>query len=261
MLKPGQNRKQRAFTLIELLVVIAIIAILAAILFPVFGRARENARRSSCMSNMKQIGLGIMQYTQDYDEAYPPAAWNPGVEQDDPSMPGRRYALAAGGLCASGYCVTWMDIIYPYVKSVQLFACPSARYDEENPSYGYSNAISARNITNYDSTLGGSRNNIPLKLAAVLRPAEIYTVVEYNYSAAYYANPYEVGRQARGALSNQKRVIPHLGGANVTFADGHVKWVNAQVIKAIPDVNTRCVLASPDPGYAYCDKNWNPLIP
>src|SRR5438874_7363740 len=65
------RRTQSAFTLIELLVVIAIIAILAAILFPVFGRARENARRSSCQSNLKQLGIAIMQYTQDYDERMP----------------------------------------------------------------------------------------------------------------------------------------------------------------------------------------------
>jgi prepilin-type N-terminal cleavage/methylation domain-containing protein len=65
------SKSHSAFTLIELLVVIAIIAMLAAILFPVFGRARENARRSSCQSNLKQIGLGIMQYTQDYDERLP----------------------------------------------------------------------------------------------------------------------------------------------------------------------------------------------
>src|SRR5689334_5202516 len=71
------NRRQAAkpgFTLIELLVVIAIIAILAAILFPVFARARENARRASCQSNLKQIGLGIMMYTQDYDETFPRSA-------------------------------------------------------------------------------------------------------------------------------------------------------------------------------------------
>lgn len=71
MVKNSSKSTGKGFTLIELLVVIAIIAILAAILFPVFARARENARRSSCMSNMKQIGLGLMQYTQDYDEKLP----------------------------------------------------------------------------------------------------------------------------------------------------------------------------------------------
>lgn len=90
----------RAFTLIELLVVIAIIAILAAILFPVFARARENARRSSCQSNLKQIGLGFMQYTQDYDESMPS---------------GRNYVTGN----------FWMDDINPYIKSYQLFQCPS----------------------------------------------------------------------------------------------------------------------------------------
>jgi prepilin-type N-terminal cleavage/methylation domain-containing protein len=73
----SKPKKKFGFTLIELLVVIAIIAILAAILFPVFGRARENARRSSCQSNLKQIGLGAMQYTQDYDEQYLPR-WTDG---------------------------------------------------------------------------------------------------------------------------------------------------------------------------------------
>jgi prepilin-type N-terminal cleavage/methylation domain-containing protein len=69
-----QKPDRKGFTLIELLIVIEIIAILAAVLFPVFGRARENARRSSCQSNLKQIGMGLLQYTQDYDESYP-AAW------------------------------------------------------------------------------------------------------------------------------------------------------------------------------------------
>lgn len=99
--------KRRGFTLIELLVVIAIIAILASILFPVFGRARENARRASCLSNMKQMGLGIMQYTQDYDETYPQAYWYP----NDSSS-------------AGGY-AHWSGTIQPYVKSNQLFVCPS----------------------------------------------------------------------------------------------------------------------------------------
>src|SRR4051812_20391972 len=97
---------KKGFTLIELLVVIAIIAILAAILFPVFGRARENARRASCMSNMKQIGLGVMQYTQDYDERYPM----------------RYYGGAPTGAIQEAN--SWRRQIYPYVKSAQLFSCP-----------------------------------------------------------------------------------------------------------------------------------------
>ena len=94
-----------AFTLIELLVVIAIIAILAAILFPVFARARENARRSSCQSNVKQILLGVLQYTQDYDENYP-------LTQN--SVTGAPDSIR-----------TWYNLAQPYVKSTQIFSCPS----------------------------------------------------------------------------------------------------------------------------------------
>jgi len=251
---------RKGFTLIELLVVIAIISILAAILFPVFARARENARRASCMSNLKQIGLGVMMYTQDYDEKYPPAAWNPGVEQTDSAMPGKRFAISTA-VCASGYCVSWMDIIYPYVKSVQVFVCPSARYSPDNPSYGYSNAISGKQITNYNSTLSGTLNWIPLSMSAVQRPSEIITLLDYNYSASYYANPYEVGRAARSTAINQLRVIPHLDGTNVAYADGHVKWINGAILRNIPDDNTRCNLATVPASDAYCDRNWNPLIP
>src|SRR5690606_34634754 len=93
---------RRGFTLIELLVVIAIIALLAAILFPVFGRARENARRSSCSSNMKQLALGLMQYVQDHDERLPNYRGN-NSSTDKP---------------------LWQDIVLPYVKSKQIFRCP-----------------------------------------------------------------------------------------------------------------------------------------
>lgn len=106
--KVGANSGARqGFTLIELLVVIAIVAILASILFPVFARARENARRSSCMSNMKQMGLGLIQYSQDYDETYPPSYYYGTFDAGDSS----------GILHWSGY-------MQPYLKSTQIFVCP-----------------------------------------------------------------------------------------------------------------------------------------
>ena len=106
--QPRAHRSTRnAFTLIELLVVIAIIAILASILFPVFARARENARRSSCQSNLKQIGLGLIQYSGDFDEMLPRSAFT------------SYYAQSGDGS------YKWMDAIYPYVKSEQIFVCPS----------------------------------------------------------------------------------------------------------------------------------------
>jgi len=113
----SRNQTQRGFTLIELLVVIAIIAILAAILFPVFAQAREKARQSSCLSNLKQLGTGLTLYLQDYDDVFPfnwfgatPAVW--WVTQPE-SGPG------------SGLAYKWMDAIYPYVKNERIFTCPS----------------------------------------------------------------------------------------------------------------------------------------
>src|SRR5689334_23916214 len=99
MIRFHPRRSRRAFTLIELLVVIAIIAILAAILFPVFAQAREKARQISCVSNMRQIGLGLRMYSQDYDEIFPHLRLGPGD---------------AGA--------TWRNAIYPYVKNVGIFA-------------------------------------------------------------------------------------------------------------------------------------------
>jgi prepilin-type N-terminal cleavage/methylation domain-containing protein/prepilin-type processing-associated H-X9-DG protein len=131
MLTTSTKLNRKAFTLIELLVVIAIIALLAAILFPVFSRARESARRSSCASNLKQIGLGIMQYTQDYDEMMVPAYI------DGTCAAGQGWGITNGSQACSGSSagtgnLKWMDLLDPYVKSAQIFNCPSASRVADN---------------------------------------------------------------------------------------------------------------------------------
>ena len=117
----AQRRNRSAFTLIELLVVIAIIAILAAILFPVFAQAREKARQSSCLSNVKQIGLSLIQYSQDYDELFPLATNE--VNLDNPTV---QPPLL--------YNVTWVRAVQPYLKNHQVFVCPSTKIRNEPDS-------------------------------------------------------------------------------------------------------------------------------
>ncbi len=212
--KTNSRKSQEGFTLIELLVVIAIIAILAAILFPVFARARENARRASCQSNLKQMGLGIMQYTQDYDEKYL-------VEYS--------VVNGAGQL--------WPQFIQPYVKSTQLFDCPSS---------------SATFSGGYDSSIGYGLNYwlsgsgfYGTSLAAINRPAETIMVAEtgndtdglgyylsypsyYSASAAPNDPTYGVNVPTAPARLTQR----HLEGLNVLWADGHVKWSKRALLES-----------------------------
>jgi prepilin-type N-terminal cleavage/methylation domain-containing protein/prepilin-type processing-associated H-X9-DG protein len=197
--------KQRGFTLIELLVVIAIISILASILFPVFARARENARRASCMSNEKQMGLGLMMYAQDYDEKLP--QYNYGV-------------LSAGGY--------WNQQIYPYVKNQQIFRCPSARATTADFTSLYYSTYAI------DGTAQGSGYiyaGVGTPLASITEPAITWMLVESQYSTFRWEN----NGWGRAAISFATPTVPedsdafrkdaHLDGSNVTFADGHVKWV------------------------------------
>ncbi len=115
---------RKGFTLIELLVVIAIIAILAAILFPVFAKAREKARQTSCLSNVKQLSLGMLMYVQDYDERFP-RPWN---------------YMGVGGWTPPGYVacnyMTWADMIMPYVNNDQLFQCATMQWTQAQMAYG-----------------------------------------------------------------------------------------------------------------------------
>lgn len=227
---PRTYGSKSGFTLIELLVVIAIIAILAAILFPVFGRARENARRSSCLSNMKQLGLGIMQYTQDYDETMPKNAQN-----------------------TSAY-VGWAGHLYPYIKSEQIFQCPS----DSTPATTYnatgrfggppiSYAMNA-NAMSYSNAAGTTVN--VRKLAAFNGPAltlVLFEIGERTASPSQYGeigsvtanghfNPangaYAIGRLPGSAYATTSMIndganggTRHFDGAVYAFADGHAKWL------------------------------------
>jgi len=131
------------FTLIELLTVIAIIALLAAILFPVFGRARENARRSSCLSNEKQLGLGFIQYTQDNDEQMPNGLVN-------------QATATAGnfGNPPAEYGMGWAGQLYPYVKNTQIFLCPDDNTIVHSGEATISYALNFYDIGYYNSTVG-----------------------------------------------------------------------------------------------------------
>jgi prepilin-type N-terminal cleavage/methylation domain-containing protein/prepilin-type processing-associated H-X9-DG protein len=134
--KKNTTKKAMGFTLIELLVVIAIIAILAAILFPVFAKAREKARQTSCESNLNQIGKALLQYVQDNNEALPAAFYGPDGGPSDPTT--GRYK--------------WMDAVYPYVKSTQVYSCP----DDSGMDGGTGKYVPFTQLTAADDTHYGS---------------------------------------------------------------------------------------------------------
>jgi prepilin-type N-terminal cleavage/methylation domain-containing protein/prepilin-type processing-associated H-X9-DG protein len=199
--------KRSGFTLIELLVVIAIIAILAAILFPVFARAREKARQTSCISNLKQLGLGMLMYVQDYDERFPNGQYSAG---------------GAAGPCTDGNIVHngwgWMvdsnwrgqvpskiylrDIVNPYIKNEQLWLCPSDTRTGNWSSY---------NLKMYIYWYGP-------KLAAYNNPVGCVMFHE------------EESNHGQVRVNSNDYRSQH----NVCFVDGHAKFVNHSTYKQLP---------------------------
>lgn len=210
--------QRRGFTLIELLVVIAIIAILAAILFPVFARAREKARQSSCLSNMKQLALAAMQYAQDYDERWHPHYYAAPVALPQPDGGSPTTAL------------TWAHVSYPYINNTQVFLCPSNPED-----------MSFRDAATYNYAFNyyGGGDFSCIKLAEIERPAEKLTYVD---GGSYVANPFSspgadpsLRTNPGGHYYRDAVKAWHNDGCNVGYADGHAKW--EQYMKVIKTVD------------------------
>jgi len=239
--------RRSGFTLIELLVVIAIIAILAAILFPVFGRARENGRRAACQSNLKQIGLGLMQYAQDNEERVPVACTDANGD----------------GTCVAGTDAVWMGVLQPYMQNTQIFTCPSADFEGsdyvpdaalgQNKPVGFSSAGSyIMNAFNWNATATGIKGpgasgaslGRGLKLSSLQDSSKTVWVGDGNGSpwfrqvtASFPAvgGPDDDGYRFLG--ENPSPVVPanggafmerHLGTVVILYADGHVKSENLE---------------------------------
>lgn len=216
--------KRQGFTLIELLVVIAIIAILAAILFPVFAKAREKARQSNCASNVKQIATGLQMYYQDYDE----------------QLPGGYAVNWDGTYTIGGY----VDPIAPYLKNTQIFKCPSdglANCLSYTPSKNFRSAILPGTPPNqplsyaYNYYLGALSGISPSQIQYPAQTCIIAETVQRPYIYAAYPNPVIPGvtlvlDPTNGAMIGGSR---HNEGMNIGFLDGHCKWFKTSQLNSI----------------------------
>lgn len=221
----------RAFTLIELLVVIAIIAILAAILFPVFARAREAARATQCRSNLKQIGTAWSMYTQDYDEIQPP------------------FSITDGTLTNNYSTRMWWSLLQPYIKNGMVFHCPSKPistiYTNVAGHINQDNSLAF--YPNLDLDYCVNTSNTLQSLASVSAPSDKVIIADHAranpqptggnwgwYSAFSQldgagAASYRDGHMGGTATANYPLGV-HSDGMNISYLDGHVKFRNSKSI-------------------------------
>jgi prepilin-type N-terminal cleavage/methylation domain-containing protein/prepilin-type processing-associated H-X9-DG protein len=212
-------RARIGFTLIELLVVIAIIAILAAILFPVFARAREKANQASCLSNLKQLELSLLMYVSDNDQSYP-------------RSPNGLYGANRDAVNNAAY-VLWPNQIYPYVLNQAMYLCPSDFYiagscgGANSGGYAYKGSPMTAGSYGINMMLPG------LTAAQIDYPAEMMGLTD--------ANSPEVGPRNSAAHdqiccdSYPSAPARHNGGANQSYNDGHAKWIS---MSSIPDLGS-----------------------
>jgi prepilin-type N-terminal cleavage/methylation domain-containing protein/prepilin-type processing-associated H-X9-DG protein len=241
-------RKRHGFTLIELLVVLAVICIISAILFPVFARARENARRASCQSNLKQIVLGMLMYVQDYDEKTP------------------AYELAPKEDASENNPLGWADALEPYVKSTQIFQCPSEETGGVIANANYQTQVASGRYSDYMLNVWTGDKS----LATFAGPSMTVMILEgfgdpkdcptcspnklvYGYrgsarhgfngstgsytTSSYYgqgcptswtaSTDVKIGTHLTIYHNDDLAALIHLDGSNYAFADGHVKWLKA----------------------------------